>query len=174
VRVIISDIDGTVLDVEPRIVACLNEIGAEYSGEAIRVSRTLPSKQRDAFYDVFLSQKYLHLDRPIPRAVEELRELQASTGLPLVYLSGRLANMAKGTRAALEKVGLPFEAMVLRPMRDRMMRTDRWKIGAIRECGYEPVHIFDDDGLILEALSAAFPAAVMHDLSGPKAVPGGG
>ena len=174
-QVIVSDIDGTVLDVEPRIAAVLNELGVERpAGEAIRVSRALTGKQRDRFYDLFLSNKYLHLDQPIPAAVEQIGALQHETGLPLVYLSGRLANMSRETLAALTELGLPFETALLRPLRQRMMRTDRWKVSAIREHSYEPLHIFDDDSAILAALGEAFPDAALYDLSGPPAAPGGG
>ena len=174
-RVIISDIDGTVLDVEPRLAAVLRELGVEPGGDTIRVSRTLPRKLRDRFYNLFLSDTYINLDRPIAPAVDELRSIHASTGLPIVYLSGRLTSMRKATRAALEAIGLPFEELILKPDSARMRGTAEWKVSAIREHGYDPEHIFDDDSDVLAALRAAFPAAELHDLSGPaKAVPGGG
>src|SRR4051812_29126899 len=107
-RVIICDIDGTVLDVEPRIAAVLQEMGVEPGRDGTRVSRTLPRKLRDRFYDLFLSEGYLHRDQPIAEAVEQVGALQRESGLPLVYLSGRLSTMRQPTRAALEAIGLPF------------------------------------------------------------------
>ncbi len=172
--VIICDIDGTVLDVEPRIAASLVEIGVEYGGEAIRVSRTLPRHLRGPFYDAFLSNKHLHLDRPIAASIDRIAALQQETGLPLVYLSGRLSGMEAATRHALEAIGLPFEAMVLKPQRERMRGTAAWKVAAIRDHGYEPLHILDDDAEVLAALGLAFPAAKLYDLNGARTVPGGG
>ena len=174
-RVIVCDIDGTVLDVEPRIAACLEAIGVGYeSQQPTRVTDTLDRQQKDRFYNLFLSNEYLHLDEPIADAIERLRALIAETALPLVYLSGRLQSMTRPTKTALDAIGLPYEKLFLKPMRQRMRRTAAWKIATITENGYEPVHIFDDDAAVLAALGEAFPDAQLYDLSGRKSTPGGG
>src|SRR5207253_8552000 len=107
-------------------------------------------------------------------AIDQVGELQRSTGLPLVYLSGRLSNMHDGTLEALQAIGLPFERLLLRPFSQRMRPTGQWKVDTIRSHGYDPLHIFDDDQLILADLGRAFPDATLYDLSGAKRVPGGG
>lgn len=173
-QVIICDIDGTVLDVEPRIAACLEAIGVPFEGSALRVTDNLKSAEKDRFYKLFLSNDYLHLDEPISQSIEQIRGLVEETKLPLVYLSGRLQSMTRPTKTALDAIGLPYEKLLLKPIRQRMRRTAQWKIGTIRENGYEPAHILDDDADILAALGEAFPSALLYDLSGRKSTPGGG
>jgi hypothetical protein len=170
VQVIIADIDGTVLDVAGRTAACLREIGLEFD-DPLAVSRTLRGDDNRRFYELFLGTKYIDLDTPMPRVIEQLRALIEETKLPLIYLSGRLTNVERPTRKALEAIGLPFEALALRPFRYRFKRATEWKVIAIREVGYEPVHIFDDDADVLKALGAAFPEALLHDVSEAPSAP---
>jgi len=50
--------------------------------------RSLSKSQRDHFYDIFLSGKYMDLDVPVNGSVEVLSRLR-SIGLGIVYLTGR-------------------------------------------------------------------------------------
>ena len=126
-QVIVSDIDGTVLDVSARTAACLREIGVPFD-DPLTVSRGLRGKESERFYDLFLGTKYIDLDTPIPGAIDQIMAIMESTALPLVYLSGRLTSVQRPTRKALESIGLPFEALVLRPFRYRFKRSGEWKV----------------------------------------------
>jgi hypothetical protein len=171
VDVIICDIDGTVLDVNDRIAAVLKEIGVEAGEFPSRVADTLQRPYRSRFYDLFLSEKYTHLDKPVPEVVAYLRDLHASTGLPLVYLSGRPDWMKRSTVTALDGLGLDYHEIVLRPRRQRMRKTTEFKVDAVQSRNYEPKHILDDDAEILSAFAAAFPEATMHRVEGSQTTP---
>src|SRR5688572_25869808 len=163
-QVIIADIDGTVLDVTERMRASLRDAGVEPGDDPSRTVDGLRGKAKNDFFERFQSEAHTHLDTPIPEVIEELKQLQQETELPIVYLSGRLSSMRKSTKAALEAIDLPFEAIVLRPWSQRMRRTTDLKIALTREKGYEPVHVFDDDASILAAFGAAFPNVTLHQV----------
>jgi hypothetical protein len=169
--VIVSDIDGTVLDVSGRIEAVLNEIGVPYSGNPLRVADTLRSKQRSRFYSLFLSERYTHLDKPVPEVIAALRDLQNESGLPLVMLSGRPIWMKRSTMAALDAMGLPIEAVLLRPKSRQMQRTADFKVETLQERRYRPRYAYDDDDVILAAFASAYPEAVLIKVTGPQTTP---
>ena len=171
-QVIVCDIDGTVLNVNERIRAVLSEIGAPADGEhAGRAADGLRGRARSRFFDIFLSEKYTHLDTPIPAAIESLRQEQARTGLPIVFLTGRPSTMRKSTRKGIAETGLEYEELILRPRDRRMQRTTEFKVEAIRDRGYEPRLVFDDDVEILAAFAAAFPSAELFLVAGEAATP---
>ena len=161
-QVIVADIDGTVLDVTERLAACLREAGVEPGSDPSATLDTLKGKPRSRFYDSFQSVKYTHLDTPLPAVIGAIRTLHDETSLPVVYLSGRVESMGKVTREALSALDLPFEAVLLRPRSQLMRRTTEFKVAALRDHGYEPVHAFDDDEAVLAAFGVAFPGVTLH------------
>jgi phosphoglycolate phosphatase-like HAD superfamily hydrolase len=169
--VIICDIDGTVLDVSDRIAAVLMEIGIDPSEKPSRVADTLQPPHRSRFYDLFLSEKYAHLDKPVPEVVAYLRDLQLSAGLPVVFLSARPDAMKRSTLAAIKALDVPYKEVVLRPWSQRFRKTTEFKVDAVQKRGYAPKHILDDDADILSALAAAFPGATMHRVQGSQTTP---
>ena len=169
--VILCDIDGTVVNVDARIAKCLNEIGVDPRGQPSAIADSLRGRQKSQFFDLFLSEKFTHLDTAVPEIIQQVRDLQLKTGLPLVFLSGRPSTMRRSTRAALLATGLPFEEILLRPRSQRMRRTTEFKVEAVLEHGYRPIHVLDDDAEILAAFSAAFPEAVLHLVTGRQATP---
>ena len=98
----------------------------------------------------------------MPEVAQAIRDLRRETALPIVYLSGRLESMASVTRDALSALDLPFEAVILRPRSQLMRRTTEFKVAALRERDYEPVHAFDDDEAVLAAFGVAFPGVTLH------------
>ena len=168
---IICDIDGTVLNVNERIAATLREIGVEPGPHGARVADGLRGKQRSMFFDVFLSEKYTHLDTRIPQVIATIEKLQVATALPLVFVSGRPSNMRRSTSKGLAQTGLAYEAVILKPQRQQMRPTAGFKVEAIRDRGYEPVHVFDDDAEILAAVAAVYPHAAYYLVTGDYATP---
>ena len=169
--VIICDIDGTVLDVTDRIAAVLQEIGIDPSGKPSQVADMLQPPHRSRFYDLFLSEKYTHLDKPVPEVVTYLRDLQLSTGLPVVFLSARPDAMKRSTLAAIKALDVPYKEVVLKPWRQRFRKTTEFKVDAVQKRAYTPRHILDDDADILSALATAFPQATMHRVQGSQTTP---
>jgi hypothetical protein len=170
-KAIICDIDGTVLNVNERIAATLREIGVEPGRDGARVADSLRGKQRSRFFDLFLSEKYTHLDTPIPQVIASIEKLQVETALPLVFLSGRPSSMKRSTRKGLEETGLTYESMLLKPRGQQMRPTAGFKVQAIRDSGYEPAHVFDDDPEILAAIAAAYPHASYYLVTGDYTTP---
>jgi phosphoglycolate phosphatase-like HAD superfamily hydrolase len=170
-KVIVVDIDGTILNVNQRIRATLIEIGAPPDTDARRVADSLRGRLRSRFFDVFLSEKFTHLDEPIPAVIEDTKRQQALTGLPVVFLTGRPAIMRKSTRKGVDDAGIAYEELILRPRHQRMQRTAEFKVDAIKSRGYEPRLVFDDDREILSAFAAAFPSAELHLITGDATTP---
>jgi hypothetical protein len=170
-KVILSDVDGTIVDVNQRIVRCLADIGVEAGPAPSATADQLPRPLRSRFFDLFLSERYTHLDEPIPSVIELIAGIQRETGLPLVFLSGRPASMRKSTRAAIENTGLAVQEIILRPRNQRMRRTTEFKVDAIESRGYEPQLVLDDDAAILAAFAAKYPEATYYQVRGPQATP---
>jgi hypothetical protein len=170
-QVIVCDIDGTVVDVTGRIEACLREIGVAPVPDAQVAANALKGKDRSRFFDVFLSEKYTRLDTPVPEIVAAVRDLQAVSGLPVVFLSGRPESMKKSTRQVLNETGLAYNALILRPISQRMRKTTDFKVDAVKRRAYDPKHVLDDDAEILAAFAVAFPSATLYRISGSQATP---
>ena len=170
-EVLVSDIDGTVLDVTRRIEAVLDEIGAPQGTDSRWAADALKGKMRSRFFDVFLSEKYTHLDTPIPAGIAMLEEQMRLSGLPLVLLTGRPSSMRKSTRKAIAETGLAYEELVMRPRHQQMQRTTEFKVQALQSRQYEPKIALDDDAEILSAFAASFPAAKLYLVTGETTTP---
>lgn len=112
---IVTDIDNTILRTERRLRRVLEELGWEELFPRIRarydgVKALLGPEEQEAFYRLFLSERYLHLDEPLPGAAEALRSLQEA-GYRIVYLTGRHDSpgdsMRRGTELWLAEHGFP-------------------------------------------------------------------
>lgn len=169
--VIVSDIDGTIVDVRERIRATLREIGEPFGEDVQRAADALRGSQRSRFFDLFLTEKFTHFDAPIPAVIEALDAARSRSGLPVVFLTGRPATMRKSSRKAIAAAGIEPHEIILRPKHHRMTRTTRFKVEALKDRGYHPRIVFDDDAEILAAIAAAFPNAELHLVSGDATTP---
>jgi len=169
--VIISDVDGTVFDVTERIKKSLLDVGLKPGSDPIATADNLVRPHRGRFLDVFLSNRYIDLDTPVPAIIETLARLQAETDLPLVFLTGRPNNLRRPTEKALEETGLRIVGIHVRSQRERFKRTTEFKVDLVRRKQLMPVHIFDDDPEILAAFAEAFPAAHLHLVRGSQTTP---
>jgi hypothetical protein len=170
-EVILSDIDGTVLDVDARIARSLEEIGVDPGSHPSQTADLLQRPLKSRFFDVFLTEKHAGLDQPIPEIIAFVADLQKQSGLELVFLSGRPETMKRATHAAIEATGLVFREILLRPRSQRMRRTTEFKVDAVVKRGYEPSIILDDDVGILAAFSTKFASAKLYHVKGPQATP---
>lgn len=114
-RTLVCDIDNTIADARPRLARSLEEIGRpelvptafnDYGGFEPFVSK---DEHRELFR-VFLSDRFMELDEPMPRAPEIL-SAWVERGHRLVYLTGRHDaagdSMRSGTEAWLHRHGFP-------------------------------------------------------------------
>lgn len=132
--VVVFDVDGVLVDCSERFKKSLEEVGA-------RNVKELRGEQRRKFWEVFLSEKYMYLDKPNPDGVELARQL--STKYPIVVISGRPARLAEATVRQLREFGVPFTAVVFRA--DGYYGKDQeYKDHVVRALGLRVVEAHDD------------------------------
>lgn len=85
---IIVDIDNTILKNKERFKACLKKLG-------IRKNDLMNPKLSNKFFKLFLSNTYLHLDKPIKVAQKVINKL--SENYEIIYITGRPVSMRYGT-----------------------------------------------------------------------------
>lgn len=111
---LVCDVDNTILDTRPRVRRCLEAIGR---GEVFAKTNTtyggfkayLSPEEADAFWQLFLSNRYLGCDIPLPDAAQVL-DNWCDRGT-LIYLTGRHDapgdSMRTGTLGWLKRHGYP-------------------------------------------------------------------
>jgi predicted secreted acid phosphatase len=89
-RFLVTDLDNTLIDSRARFNLAVSEATGYPQAITHQMSNTksLTKDQRNKFYDVFLSGKYMDLDVPVKGSVETLKKLRAM-GFGIVYLTGR-------------------------------------------------------------------------------------
>ncbi len=116
-RLIICDIDGTILENLKRKQQCIREatgrsLGLEQLSLHYEIDRLLTTEEYGRFSRLFFSSRYLALDTPIPGAARSLDRL-LHKGYLIVYLTGRHDSplpeqcMRAGTLEWLERNGFP-------------------------------------------------------------------
>ncbi len=131
---VVFDLDGTLLDNRPRVLAILHELGAAWREEHPAAAERLVAARLehvsygfvtilkrlgvsdDALHDAaskfwharFFVDGYLRHDVAVPGAVQFARRCY-DAGASLMYLTGRdLPNMSLGTLASLRDLGFPI------------------------------------------------------------------
>jgi len=151
-KVLVCDIDNTLLNTRPRVRRCLEAMDR---GEVFEQSpRTyggfkemLSSDEVRRFFELFLSDAYLDFDRPLPGAATTLHAW-VETGRHLVYLTGRHDapgdSMRAGTKAWLADHGYPVPdstlKLIMKPGRNQNDRS--YKQAALEELGPFPPYSF--------------------------------
>jgi len=110
---LVVDIDGTIADIRQRKYLSVREFNDNVLYEDIihtySIDHVVDDKNIEKFFEVFLSDKYMHTDKPIEGAAESLQEL--SNEYNIVYLTGRHDeaedSMKNGTLKWLEEHGFP-------------------------------------------------------------------
>ncbi|MFW6190723.1 MAG: HAD family hydrolase [Candidatus Bipolaricaulota bacterium] len=112
---LITDVDNTIADPSERMRRSLRETGREevFEKTADRYggfSDFLSTDEEKRLWEVFLSDRFLHLDEPVPGAAESLSRM-VEDGLEVAYLTGRHDEegdtMRPGTEAWLLEHGFP-------------------------------------------------------------------
>lgn len=103
---LVCDIDNTIADARPRLARSLEAIGRpelvptafnDYGGFEPFVSKA----ERQSLFRIFLSERFIDVDEPLPRAADVLRAW-VERGHRLVYLTGRHDGSGDSMRAATE------------------------------------------------------------------------
>ncbi len=143
-ELIVTDVDNTVLRAERRLWKVLQKLGWEELFPKMRdrydgVKSLLKPEGQEQFYKLFLSDRFLELDEPLPGAAEALRAFQEA-GYRIAYLTGRHDapgdSMRRGTERWLVHHGFPHpgDGATLLFMKPRRGMDDRaFKEGALSE-----------------------------------------
>ena len=166
-KIIVYDIDNTLVDVRLRYYKSLEESGLDPHTNI----RKLPPKLRNKFWKVFLSSKYMHLDRPDTDEINRLNKLY-SDGYGIVLVTGRPETMRKDTIEQLKKYGVKYHTLIMRPRNNR--EPDKvYKVNLIREMvglGLDIVEYHEDDPATIEIIKREFPwiKVIRHNLAKDK------
>jgi phosphoglycolate phosphatase-like HAD superfamily hydrolase len=188
-RVLIFDLDGTLMDNRPRVVGILHEMSLAWRAHHPEASERLASADVDgmtytlednlrllgiddaglleagfAFWkERFFTDGYLHHDVAVPGAVDFARRCH-DAGANLVYLTGRdLPNMAIGTFASLRDLGFPIGVvgteLVTKPSFD--LPDEEFKNGVAAELARlgEVLAVFDNEPANCNILLDHYPSS---------------
>ncbi|MCF7876272.1 hypothetical protein K9M06_04370 [Candidatus Bipolaricaulota bacterium] len=143
-NVFVTDIDNTIADTRDRLRRSLEAIdrGKVYEETADRYGGFgdyLDAEEEEAFWSLFLSNRFLYLDRPAPGAAEFLRKIK-NEAVEIVYLTGRHDeegdSMRSGTESWLEGHGFPSPdrsgvKLLMKPR--RKMEDRKFKLARLRD-----------------------------------------
>ncbi len=186
--VVVFDLDGTLMDNRPRVVAILHELArhwrstrselaerladarAERLTYALRDNLTLlgiddptAHEEGESFWSQrFFSDSYLRHDTALPGAADYARRLYAA-GANLVYLTGRdLPNMALGSFASLRDLGFPIGTvgteLVVKPAFDTPDALFKAEVARELTRLGEVIAAFDNEPANCNTLLEAYPA----------------
>jgi len=145
-RAVVFDIDGVLVDSSERFRKAMEEVG-------VKDPKELAGEARRRFWEVFLSEKYLHLDTPNEEYIEKLREYR-SQGYRIVILTGRPERMRKATEEQLKRLGIEYDEAVFRQEGD-YSKDHEFKSKALEALKerYRVEAIYDDSEAVAEAAS---------------------
>jgi len=137
--VAVFDIDGVLVDPSKRLKKCLEEQGAKFL-------KDLDRARKQAFWECFLSDKYMDLDEPIIENIRYVQKLKEN-GVKIVLLTGRRENTQKtATLMQIKKWKIPCDKIYFRRKNDR--RKDYiYKANILKlllKRNYKIVEIWDD------------------------------
>jgi hypothetical protein len=167
-QAIVTDIDGTLIDVRDRMAESLRAVGLgvrpDVKAAGIQamdaLAAGLPATLHAEFFRAFLSNALTHLDRLYPYAVDFIKQLATDTGLPIVAVSARPAVMMPSSIRQLAPIGIT--TIIHRSDGDRFIPSDQYKVGALKRRGITPHSVADDDVRILVAVRSVWPSAALY------------
>lgn len=191
-RVVVFDLDSTLIDNRPRQARILREFGAatglaalanarsehfsdwDLAGAMIRVGLAAAEAHEHAepakqfWRERFFTSEYCSDDVAIPGAPEFLAAV-AARGATIAYYTGRHEAMRPGTVDSFVRLGLfsPGERVQLVMKPDLALGDDAWKASVperLRGLG-EVVAAFDNEPTHVNSYRQAFPAAIVVHLA---------
>jgi 3-deoxy-D-manno-octulosonate 8-phosphate phosphatase KdsC-like HAD superfamily phosphatase len=140
---IVFDIDGVLIDCSERLRRCMEE-----------------SNGRKAFWDCFLSPKYMHLDKPIEFGFEMLRD-RIAKGFNVVIVTGRTDNMIQETVEQLKSMGIEGVPIVFRKT-GNYAKDYIFKPSVVKSLGLEVLEVHDDSFEVLKSFAELYPNAKLY------------
>lgn len=149
-KAVVFDVDGVLVDSSSRFRACLDEVGLEDLSKARGLKRRL-------FWDCFLSERYVYLDR-VREDMASLARGYASRGYRIIVVTGRPESMKRITVEQLRAAGIEDAEIYFRKRGD--YRSDsEYKVDVVRALvnRYEIEAVYDDSEEVVKALKREFP-----------------
>jgi len=143
-EVVVFDLDGVIVDSSERYRLSLAEVDPNAKSHV-----DLPKDKRNQFWRVFLSDKYMHLDRPVPAAIELLNK--RGKRFPVVIITGRTDNMLGATLKQLKDFGIEYELLVMRK-EGVYVKDYEFKKSVVESLGLQIAEVHDDSADVIEAL----------------------
>ncbi len=155
----IFDIDGVIFDVSDRIRATLEELGVD-SIDRVKRNPKLKSK----FWKIFLSPKYMYLDKPRFDVINYMHKLKEE-GYKIIIVTGRvLESQGEETEKQLKKYNVPYDEIYFRRKRDK--RKDyEFKTSIIQWLifrGYKIIEVHEDSEEVINKLKLILPSAKFY------------
>jgi len=143
-KAIIFDLDGVLFNVDSRLMVCLMKA----HGNKLR------------FWELFLSDKYMHLDEPNEKIIEYVRK-KYNDGYKIIIVTGRCEGTQKeATLEQLKKYNIPYNEIYFRKLgdfrKDYMYKSE--VISKLLE-KYEIVEVWDDSKDVINELKKILPKA---------------
>jgi len=135
-EVVVFDLDGVLIDSSDRYRLSLAEVDPE-----AETHEKLPADKRSQFWRIFLSEKYMEYDKPVPNAIEVLRGRRVF--FPVVIITGRTSNMLNKTLEQLRKFGIEYDALVVRN-EGVFLKDWMFKKLVVKKLGLKVVEVHDD------------------------------
>jgi len=141
-KAVIFDLDGVLVDSSERYRLCEEESRGD----------------RRKFWDCFLSEKYMDLDKPVEKYIQILKSY-AAQGYRIIIVTGRVEERQRDrTLRQLSEWGVTFHEIYFRRAGD--YRKDyEYKSEVVRRLSerYRIAAVFDDSKAVVEALRRILP-----------------
>jgi len=159
VKCAVFDIDGVIFDVSDRIRATLDELGVD---NIEKVKRN--PKLRSKFWKIFLSPKYMYLDKPRFDVINYMRKLKDKE-YKIIIVTGRVLEIqGEETEKQLKKYNVPYDEIYFRRKREK--RKDyEFKTSIIQWLifrGYEIIEVHEDSEEVINKLKLILPSAKFY------------
>ena len=159
VKCAVFDIDGVIFDVSDRIRATLDELGVD---NIEKVKRN--PKLRSKFWKIFLSPKYMYLDKPRFDVINYMRKLKDKE-YKIIIVTGRVLEIqGEETEKQLREYNVPYDEIYFRRKRDK--RKDyEFKTSIIQWLifrGYKIIEVHEDSEEVINKLKLILPSAKFY------------
>jgi hypothetical protein len=145
--VVIVTLDGVILDDEERKRYALSMIGLPPSVDP----KELRGRLKASFLKHYFDPLHYALDRPKKDTVDELWRYR-KMGRHILILSERPEEFFQRTREEVERLGIPYDAIILRPENHPMLK---WKLDTLKRLStnYKVELFMDNDERVMKPLS---------------------
>lgn len=148
----VFDLDGVLFDVSKRLEKALEEIGEKNLNE-------LSKTQKRIFWDIFLSTKYMYLDRPNIKLVKHIQDLK-SNNVKIIIVTGRREDrQGEYTLKQLQEAGIEYDEIYFRPpgyyQKDYVFKTEIVK--KLLRRGYKIIEFWDDNKEVIKRVKELLP-----------------